>query len=60
MANGGHPWRLQAEIKRQKDEKREDGKKRKKKAEIGKCFQFPHDTQNEHRSGEVSVCVRCF
>lgn len=29
MANGGHPWRLQAEIKRQKEEKREDGKNKK-------------------------------
>lgn len=28
MANGRHPWRLEAEIKREKEEEREDGKKR--------------------------------
>lgn len=54
LANGKQPLRLKAEIKREEEQKREDGKKRE---EQGKCFQFPRDRRNEHRSGEVSVSV---
>lgn len=60
MANGNHPLRLKAELKREEEEKREDGKKKENREEQGKCFQFPRDKQNEHRSGEVSVSVRFF
>lgn len=54
LTNGKHPLRLKAEIKREEEEKREDGKRME---ERGKCFQFPRDRRNEHRSGEVSVSV---
>lgn len=47
VANGRRPWRLKAQIERERRKRKE--KTAKKQAENGKCFQFPCDTQNEHQ-----------
>lgn len=38
MANGKHPWRLEAEIKREEEEKREDVRK---EGSAGKVLSTP-------------------
>lgn len=41
MANGKHPLRLKAEIKREEEEKREDGKTKRKPGRAGKVLPVP-------------------